>query len=145
MPADRQRVAKVVREWLAKADEDLLAAQDLLRTHPGFLASVICFHAQQCVEKCLKALLIWRGVGFSRTHDIGELKAALPRGENIRLSSRESITLTRYAVGPRYPLWSLAIGRRDAAAAVKLARRVRRAIGLNDEAPFRLLNQRQRE
>lgn len=27
----------------------------------------VCFHAQQCVEMCLKALLVLNGIEFSRT------------------------------------------------------------------------------
>ena len=31
---------------------------------------VACFHAQQCAEKYLKAILISRQVAFSKTHDL---------------------------------------------------------------------------
>lgn len=30
----------------------------------------MCFHAQQCAEKALKAWLTWLGVVFPRTHDL---------------------------------------------------------------------------
>jgi HEPN domain-containing protein len=45
----------ITREWLAKADEDLAAAQALL-AHPE-LTNIVAFHAQQAVEKALKAAL----------------------------------------------------------------------------------------
>jgi HEPN domain-containing protein len=35
------------------------------------------FHAQQTVEKALKAVLSWNGVEFPRTHDLTELVALI--------------------------------------------------------------------
>src|ERR1035441_6136638 len=43
------------REWVAKAEEDYLAALDLARRRKRPLWSGVCFHAQQCAEKYLKA------------------------------------------------------------------------------------------
>ncbi|MCX6647665.1 MAG: HEPN domain-containing protein [bacterium] len=54
-----------VRQWLDKADMDLRAAEFLI-TASGF-SDVICFHAQQAVEKLLKGCirdLILRTVEF---------------------------------------------------------------------------------
>ncbi len=45
----------VVARWLEFAEIDLKAAKALLKE--GSLTSVVCFHAQQSVEKCLKALI----------------------------------------------------------------------------------------
>ena len=44
-----------VAKWLEFAEIDLRAAKALLKE--GGLATVVCFHAQQSVEKCLKALI----------------------------------------------------------------------------------------
>lgn len=57
----------VVREWLAKAENDLLAATHLLRLGRGAPADVVCFHAQQCAEKYLKALLVFSGDEVPKT------------------------------------------------------------------------------
>jgi HEPN domain-containing protein len=35
----------------------------------------VCFHAQQCVEKHLKALLVLRAIVFPKTHDISPTSA----------------------------------------------------------------------
>jgi HEPN domain-containing protein len=48
----------VVARWLEFAEVDLKAARSLL--DEGSLSSVVCFHAQQCVEKSLKALITYR-------------------------------------------------------------------------------------
>jgi HEPN domain-containing protein len=39
---------------------------------------VVCFHAQQAVEKLLKALLVFAGVPFARTPDVIQLVQLLP-------------------------------------------------------------------
>ena len=46
--------ADLVNGWLAKADSDLEAGRRLLVGGPY---DVVCFHAQQVIEKLLKALL----------------------------------------------------------------------------------------
>lgn len=48
------------REWLAKAREDLLAVERLL--NDSELTNVAAFHAQQCIEKSLKAVLVAGGL-----------------------------------------------------------------------------------
>lgn len=44
----------------------------------GCPADVVCFHAEQCVEKYLKALLTLKAIDFPKTHNIAELVALLP-------------------------------------------------------------------
>jgi len=64
----------------------------------------VCFHAQQCAEKLLKAFLHTHDIYFPRTHDIGELlMLALPvRPEWSALVPRYKF-LTDFAVDSRYP------------------------------------------
>jgi HEPN domain-containing protein len=61
---------KAVQEWVIKADEDYHAALALrrLRNHP--MHNAVCFHAQQCVEKYLKALLEKQKVIPPKTHSL---------------------------------------------------------------------------
>ena len=61
-------------KWVAKAEEDLLAATRLMRDEP--LASVVCFHCQQAAEKYLKALLALHGRSAPKIHDVETLAAA---------------------------------------------------------------------
>lgn len=51
-----------VLEWVKKAEVDFRAANKLLEDPDS--AEAVCFHAQQCAEKYLKALLEVRGVPF---------------------------------------------------------------------------------
>lgn len=44
-----------------------------IKNIPDIEGTSICFHAQQAVEKCLKAVLMEKGISFRRTHDLDEL------------------------------------------------------------------------
>ena len=56
----------VVEEWIEIAKADLGMAQRELEgsDHPYY--GGVCFHAQQCAEKIMKALLISAGSGFQK-------------------------------------------------------------------------------
>lgn len=58
----------VVSQWLDRADADLEAAVRLSVGAQGTLIGVVCFHAQQAVEKYLKAWLAALGMDAPRTH-----------------------------------------------------------------------------
>ena len=124
---DREKLIAVCAEWLTKADNDLTTAAHTLKLGEGCPTDTVCFHAQQCVEKYLKAILVLEGIDFPKTHDLQTLVARIPAGLRPELSSEEQARLTEYATGARYPGWeevSLAAARR----AVAVARRVRRSV-----------------
>ena len=58
-------------EWLTRAADDLAAAQLLLSRLD--LTNVVAFHAQQAVEKALKAVIEELDLGFVRTHSLTRL------------------------------------------------------------------------
>ncbi len=94
-------VAKVVRAWVEVADGDLASAR-LLRAGTG-VTRAVAFHAQQAVEKYLKALLVLNGTKFGKTHDIADLLAWLPEPQRPSINSEAATRLTRAAVADRYP------------------------------------------
>ena len=59
-------------EWVQKAEGDFAAAECLAKSAAN-LHDAICFHAQQCIEKYLKAWLQEAGIRFPRSHDLEEL------------------------------------------------------------------------
>jgi len=126
MPAN-DRIMAVVREWVAKAESDLKSATHLLKME-DCPADSVCFHAQQCVEKYLKALLVAQGLEFPKTHDLGELIVLLPPRLRPSLDDQEQDRLTDYATITRYPGDYEPISAAEARQAVKIARRVRRGI-----------------
>lgn len=69
----------------------------------GVLYNELCFHAQQAVEKSLKAVLIHYGIEFRKVHDIDYLVSLLPPQVERPLEAEQMADLTSYAVTSRYP------------------------------------------
>jgi HEPN domain-containing protein len=61
---------------LQLADRDITAFY-ILSQEPEAHLSIVCFHAQQAVEKSLKAVLFSRRIEFRRIHDLTELTQLL--------------------------------------------------------------------
>ena len=61
---------KLVSEWIRKAEGDYYSAlrECRARNNPNYDASG--FHAQQCVEKYLKAILQKQNIPFQKIHDL---------------------------------------------------------------------------
>ncbi len=94
---------KEFEKWINKAENDLLSVTNNLNAN-NIPVDICCFHAQQAVEKYLKAYLISKNVVFPKTHD---LEALLHLCEQVNNSFGsiliESRSLSRYAIAPRYP------------------------------------------
>jgi len=85
-----------------KAGEDALALRELLG-NPQISDSILGFHAQQAVEKWLKAVMALREIPQTRTHDLGRLSQLLARaGETPPIDRTALEALTIYAVPLRY-------------------------------------------
>ena len=118
----------VIREWLVKADNDLKTAAHTLTLGANCPTDTVCFHAQQCVEKYLKALLVFRAAAFPKTHNIRALRALLPPKLRPKLEGKVQDRLTRYATVLRYPGAGPDVPLAEARPAVALARRVRKEV-----------------
>jgi HEPN domain-containing protein len=127
MPAP-DPVVTVLRQWLAKADNDLVNAAHTLTLGADCPTDTVCFHAQQCVEKYLKALLVFRATAFPKTHNIRELRAMLPPKLRPKLETKVQDRLTIYATTKRYPDADPEITLQEARQAVAIARRIRREV-----------------
>ena len=127
MPADEQ-VLSVVRAWVQKAESDLNNAAIVVRAEDKETADTVAFHAQQCVEKYLKALLAYGGIDFPKTHDIGQLALLLPQDATINLSAEEQRRLTLYATVTRYPGDYEPVTIQEARRALAMARRIRKRV-----------------
>jgi HEPN domain-containing protein len=85
----------------------------------------VCFHCQQAAEKYLKAQLQEIGLAVPRTHDLEILlDLLLPNDSTLAPLRRALRSLTRYAVGFRYP--GVRATTRRMQAAMRQAERVRR-------------------
>ena len=91
-------------EWIEKAEGDYIATQKLLPTTNPQLYDIICFHAQQCIEKYLKAWLQEANVPVPRTHNLEELLAVIvPTLPAWSKWQPDFKIITEYAVESRYP------------------------------------------
>jgi HEPN domain-containing protein len=88
-------------QWERTADADRRAMEVLVKADVP--RDVVVFHAQQWVEKLLKAIIALRGEDPPRAHDptlLLELAGAGGVDEELASAARE---LTPYAVMARYP------------------------------------------
>ena len=92
------------KEWTEKAEADFLTATRELKAAEAPNFDAACFHAQQCVEKLMKALPIHHGIVPPRTHDLSALDRLLtPAIPPWSWPVQELRFLTRAAVDFRYP------------------------------------------
>lgn len=91
-------------EWVAKAEGDfaMMERECQVQEDPNY--DGICFHAQQCAEKYLKARLCEADISFSKIHDlVALLEQALgiePGWETFR---EDLAYLSDFSVTFRYP------------------------------------------
>ena len=91
-------------EWIAKAEGDfaLMEREGRVRKNPSY--DGVCFHAQQCAEKYLKALLCAAGGDAGRTHDLVTLMEHVLPFEPLWEALRQDLAfLSDFAVAYRYP------------------------------------------
>ena len=100
-PSPEETRRRAAAAWLGDAGADLANARSLSahrdeNTSPFGAA----FHAQQAVEKALKALLIWHGIEYPPKHDLGLLVGLLPGDASTRKLAIAGLTV--YAVEQRH-------------------------------------------
>ena len=125
----------LTREWVDKAEGDFAPAARELRARKSPNYDAACFHAQQCAEKFLKAILHDAGKPFPKTHDLVMLLERVVRLDaSWELLRTDMEDLTTYAVAARYPGWAAErrIARRALAAARMVRERARMCLGLRD-------------
>ena len=115
---------ELVNEWIVKAEEDYRTIEELYNKSPSDFANTICFHAQQCAEKYLKALLTRSGIEPPWIHTLETLLdliiSKIPELEEYRVML---VQLTPYATEYRYP--GKVVNQQDAKDCVNIIRKFR--------------------
>lgn len=97
----------LTQEWIEKAEGDFRTAGRELWAEQLPNYDAVCFHAQQCAEKYLKAKLQETDILVPKIHDLTALLDLLlpyePELETLRFALG---MLTDYAVAVRYPGFS---------------------------------------
>lgn len=113
----------LAQRYLLMADRDI-KTMILLANITESDDEAIGFHAQQAVEKCLKAVLSLHQIPFRKTHDLGELIDLMSdAGKPIPPEASELDFLNPFAVTFRYDLIDLeTFDRNQAKALIKKVR-----------------------
>lgn len=94
----------LTREWVEKAEGDWVCVGREWRARRSPNYDALCFHAQQCVEKYLKACLQEAETPFEKTHNLVALLEQVLPFRPLWGSFRTPLnTLRLYAVAFRYP------------------------------------------
>ena len=113
-------------EYVEKAEEDY-ASVDWLQQAPTPMHNSVCFHAQQCIEKYLKAWLQEANLPVPRTRALVELLyLVVPLRPVWRVWDADFSAFTPHAVDFRYPGESASAD--TARHAAKIAATVREAV-----------------
>jgi HEPN domain-containing protein len=94
----------ITKEWIDKAEGDFNTSRRELEAPNNPNYDAVCFHAQQCIEKYLKARLQEANIAFGKTHDLASLLdmiLAIEPGWNTIRADLQALTV--FAVAYRYP------------------------------------------
>lgn len=117
----------ITKEWVSKAEGDFTTAKRELQAPSDPNYDAACFHAQQCIEKYLKARLQEANIVFGKLHDLSALlDMILPIEPNWNTLRADLQTLSAYAVAYRYP--GDTADKNDAQEAVVRCEKVRRVV-----------------
>ncbi len=92
------------KDWLDKANNDLLAAEAILAHYEEPPTDTICYHCQQVAEKCFKAFVIAKANKLHKIHEIIELLEfciAIDKSFEVFRASAEN--LNRFYIDAKYP------------------------------------------
>ncbi len=126
MPDDSIK-SVVARQWVDKAEDDYKMATYVLTMGKSGPFIGVCFHAQQCLEKYIKAILVVHEIDFPKTHDLERLIQLLPPTILLPIAVSDQALLTTYAVTARYPGNDEPVSRADARHAMSVIRKARKA------------------
>jgi HEPN domain-containing protein len=93
----------LTQEWVEKAEGDYRVASSQWQSADP-VWDAVCFHAEQCAEKYLKAWLVEQGADFPKIHDLEVLaRLCSPSLAEVEPLMDGLRFLTSYAVEIRYP------------------------------------------
>lgn len=114
----------LIFKWFKKAEDDLIVAKYLFEDLYPKQTEIICYHAQQSIEKALKGFLIYNGIEAPKTHDLVALCRMCAK---INPAFKEKIddcaVLTLYNSITRYPN-EIEMDENEAASAIEKAQTI---------------------
>lgn len=91
----------ITQDWLKLANDDLkLIAHIIGDEH---LTHLTAFHAQQCIEKCFKAVIEEKELGLLKIHNLQKLEQIISRHITLETDTNIIRTLDKLYLDARYP------------------------------------------
>ena len=135
---EKRAMNPLTEEWVQKAEGDYTVAQQVLQGQNP-VNDAICFHAQQCIEKYLKAWLQEADIPFPRPHDLQALLNLIVPVLPVWNAWREDFSkLSEHAVDPRYP--GKFATAEETAHAMRICNEVRQAVREQLKLPLDMKN-----
>jgi HEPN domain-containing protein len=125
-----------INEWINKADHDLGSAKIIYLHLPDYF-DTIAFHCQQAVEKYIKAILVFKGIEFDRSHDLIYLLELLSGVSAVTKEQyQKAVSLNGFSVQIRYPNKIIKLSKEELEEAISTSQEFRlfaiEQIGIND-------------
>jgi len=93
---------EISREWLRKAQDDLDVIEEI--KNKKHLTNMVAFHAQQAIEKSLKAIIDEFNLGFVKIHQIERLLEIVKEHLEANIDNEIVQMLDSLYVESRYPV-----------------------------------------
>ena len=92
---------KQAEAWLIGAKDDLLTIHEIIEN--PLLTNVVAYHAQQAIEKCLKAVIETCAEEVPRIHNLITLRGIVDRYLEIEIDTNAFDQINELYVDSRYP------------------------------------------
>jgi HEPN domain-containing protein len=93
---------EISREWLRKAQDDLDVIEEI--KNKKHLTNMVAFHAQQAIEKSLKAIIDEFDLGFVKIHQIERLLEIVKEHVEANIDHEIVQILDSLYIESRYPV-----------------------------------------
>ena len=93
---------EISREWLRKAKDDLDVIEEI--KNKKHLTNMVAFHAQQAIEKSLKAIIDEFNLGFVKIHQIERLLEIVKEHLEAKTDNEIVQMLDSLYIESRYPV-----------------------------------------
>ncbi len=115
---------QIIKEWIAKADEDMGFSKAALVDNLEFYLQ-ICFYVHQAIEKYLKAYILANELGFEKIHDLMKLLQICAQKDEEFNNFFETVKLVNpFYIGTRYPDFIIEVNKSQAENALNLTEQI---------------------
>ncbi len=118
-----------ILDWMRYAQDDLIASEHFYKTMEFPIYRVVCFNAQQSVEKYLKAYQLFHDIEIIKTHNLSTLILSLKDFDTQIINFENKCNLLNgYAVQYKYPDDFEDLTNDDAIESIEIAKKIEKFI-----------------